>query len=482
MVTFPLHRVALFTVLMLLTVAGFWFEKIPVNNHTGWDGKHYANLTIHFEELAAQHRIDSYQYQRILTPAVIFYTAKLSGITLNGDNIVQAFSAYNAILLLLCVLLFFHLSTFLKLSVPTEIIGFSCLFFNYVILKNTSYYPVLTDTTAFFFGFLLVYCFIRQKDTVLFLLTLLAQFCYPLLLVVSTPLVLGIRNNAISNRLQKFALYKVLAVILMLILLLGYFNILFVPNSILPKYTMELNRYLLPFSIAGVFLYIWKGFSAIGNVSTPTHTTLDFKTPIVKLITLFAFMFLCTYGISKISIPEDVFTPVVFINNVLQQSIDNPFVFFVAHCIYLGPGLLLILLLYKPFIQTLTKSGDSAILYFILALLFSIGSETRQFIHFYPFVIVILLITINSYRLSSRVAILFALCSLLVSKVWLPINRTDSFTQYLYGQFPDQYYFMNHGPFMSDASYLINAGVVVLELVIVWFLIIKRKDETLVAD
>src|SRR6478752_5178963 len=128
---FAIHRVLLLALLILLGGLGFSGEKIPVNNHIGWDGKHYANLTIHFEELVLQKQIDSYQYQRILTPAVIHYTAKVFGIKLHEGNIVTVFSIYNFILIIGCALLFLNTCTFLNISKPVEIIGFSGLFLNY---------------------------------------------------------------------------------------------------------------------------------------------------------------------------------------------------------------------------------------------------------------------------------------------------------------------------------------------------------------
>jgi hypothetical protein len=470
MVNLPFHRVLLFSLLVILTGLGYWNEKIPVNNHTGWDGKHYANLTIHFEELAVQKQIDAYQYQRILTPAVIYYTAKLLGIPLHTENIVTVFYLYNSILLLTCALLFFNLCSFLKLNSATEIIGFSGLFLNYFVLKNTSYYPVLTDTTAYFMGFCIILFFFRQKDTLLLLTVLIGQFCYPMFLVVSTPLALGIRNNSITNTLKRFALFKVLAGVLIVLLLVGFYRIFFVADTIIPRYKMELNSYLLPLSILLVTIYSWKMFTAFEQVHTIPSSGLNLKIPFFKTLAVCVFATLTTYGVKQISIPEDVFTPMVFIYNVLQQSIDNPLVFLVAHIIYLGPVLVLLVFFYRSFIQTLAGLGDSAIVYFMFVLVFSIGSETRQFIHFFPFVVVVLLITLNRYEMTQQNALLFAGLSLLVSKCWLNINTPGSFTQYAYAQFPDQYYFMNHGPFMSDLSYIINTGIVLLEIACVWFI------------
>lgn len=474
---FALHRVLLLALLILLGSLGFSGEKIPVNNHTGWDGKHYANLTIHFEELVLQKQIDSYQYQRILTPAVIYYTAKVFGIKLHEGNIVTVFSIYNFILIIGCALLFLNTCTFLNISQPVEIIGFSGLFLNYFILKNTFYYPILTDCTAFFMGLCVTGLFIRQKNNLLLAVSLIGQFCYPLFLIASLPLVLAIRNNFLTQFFQRFSVYKIGAGICILLVLAGLYPVLFIPNTLLPQYTLELNRLLLPLSIGLVAIYLWRSISLFHGIPSQQNNTLLWQTPLAKMLGIVGFIFITNLCIRQISIPEEVFTPIVFIYNILQQSIDNPLVFLVAHITYLGPALILLVFFYNPFLKTIVGLGDSAIAYMILLLVLSIGSETRQFIHFYPFIIVVLMITLNQYPIKLSQAILFTILSVSASKFWFPINRTESFTQYLYGQFPDQYYFMNHGPFMSNTSYLINTTIVILLAFLIWILFVSTKRQ-----
>jgi hypothetical protein len=464
----PVYRVLLFSLLLVLSGLGLFGEKIPVNNQTGWDGKHYANLTINFQTLAAQKQIDSYQYQRILTPAVIHYTAKLVDIPLTSNNIVRVFSYYNLVLILCAALLFFKLSTFLKLTIPTEIIGFSILFLNVFILKNTPYYPVLTDTTAFFMGFLVVYFYLTNKPMLLYCTILLGQFCYPLFLIASFPLALNIRSNSFSLMFKDIPVYKILAIVTITIICFGWYQLLVVPNTVLPKYTMELNTLLLPISIIGVCLYAWRSLSAIQLVTLTNGNPSPLWPTIGKGLGIIFFWLLTTFFVTQISIPEEVFTPMVFIYNLLQQCIANPFVFVVAHITYIGPGLILVLLFYTSFLKTVVNLGDSAIGYFIIISCLSIGSETRQFIHFLPFMVIVLLISLNSYTISIKQAILFLGLSLLASKCWFPINTPHSFTDYNYANFPNQRYFMNQGPFMSTESYWINLCIAIVMGIILW--------------
>jgi hypothetical protein len=466
----PLHRIILFSLLLILEGIGVTGEKIPVNNQTGWDGKHYANLTIHFEELAQQKQIDSYQYQRILTPAVIHYAAKIFGISLSPENIVRIFTIYNFGLILCAAILFFHLSTLLKLSPPTETVGFSILFLNFVTLKNTPYYPVLTDTTAFLMGLCLVYLFIRNKQTLLYLTVLVSQFCYPLMMVASFPLALNLKDNRFVAIFKKRSLFKIFAALIIGCIMIGFYLLVFVPNTLLPKYTMELNTNLLPASILLVGMYIWRGFAPLQSSPLTLNGQPKWLPVLGKVSGILFFWFCATVIINKISIPEEVFTPKVFVFNLLQQSIDNPLAFIVAHITYLGPGFILVIFFYKPFVNTIVSMGDSAIAYFLLMFCLSIGSETRQFIHFFPFITIVLAITLNTFQIGFKQAILFVLLSVVCSKCWFPINTPESFSDYNYMSFPNQRYFMNHGPFMSDQSYWINLLILVTTAAVVWLL------------
>jgi hypothetical protein len=472
-----LHRYILFILLFILCGIGLVGEKIPVNNNTGWDGKNYASLTLNFEELALQHQISSYQYQRIFAPAFIHYAAKLLGVKLTIDNIPLAYSIYNLLLILLSVILFFKLCTYLNIGKAAEIIGFSGLFLNYFILKNTSYYPVLTDSTAFFAGMFFTYCFITRRNVALVCAMLLAQFCYPMLLVVSIPLALLVRNNYISLKLDKTHFNKIIAMVISGIVLIGTYNILFVPDTLLEYYTMQHNVYVLPVSIILLLIYIWLTLSKFQNASNDQdENVFNWKLPVGMLLLFGAFLIVINKAIGRISLPEDVFTPKVFLYNVLQQAIDNPLVFLIAHIIYLGPLLLLVLFLYKPFLRIVSSFGDSALAYFLIIILLSIGSETRQFIHVYPFIVVIMMVTIDQMDITVPKAVAFVVLSLIVSKYWLSINEPGIYTQYIYDKFPEQRYFMNHGPFMSDASYLINLFVVIGEGALIWLLFFRKKE------
>lgn len=455
------HRFWLVAVLSIMSIWGALSERTPFNNGLGWDGKNYAYLTSDFERMALHKEIDSYQYQRIFTPIVVFYLAKVLHIELSVENIPHVFRVFNLILIACVVGLFFKICSHFQFKPYTEVIGFTSLFFNYFILKNNPYYPILTDISGFWIGMVICYCFITHKKTVLFFSALLGHFTFPLILLTSIPLIANIRNNLLLKTMQSTNILRTLTALGMLAILSLIALILLQPSVLDPKYTMTIQLYALPVSILWVLFYIWKismTFHAPGFI----NGTIHWKKILLKTMAIIGFILLTNYGISQISIPEDRFTPKVFLFNIIQQSISHPFISIIAHIIYFGPAVLLILFFFKPFTTAIKQQGDSAVFYFIIIGLLCLGSESRQFVPYYPFVVVMLMLAINSFSFTLKQVSLFVLLSILSSKCWLTINVPGIYSTYDFGNFPAQRYFMNHGPFMSETSYLINFGITIV--------------------
>lgn len=449
------HRFWLVAILSIISIWGALGERTPFNNGLGWDGKNYAFLTADFERMALNEEIDSYQYQRIFTPAVVFYAAKVLHVELSAENIPHVFRVFNLLLITCVVGLFFKLCSHFQFKPYTEVIGFTALFFNYFLLKNTPYYPILTDISGFWIGMVICYFFFKQQKTALLLSALLAHFTFPLVLLTSIPLIANIRNNGLLKWMRSSNTLRTLTLSGMVIILSLIALILLQPSILDPKYTVHIQLYALPVSILWVLFYQWK-------ISMTFHTDeiidgkIEWKLILIKTLAIIGFVLLANFVISQISIPEERFTPQVFLFNIIQQSISHPFISMVAHTIYFGPAVLLMLLFFKPFIRAIKQQGDSAVVYFIIIGLLCLGSESRQFVPYYPFLVLMLMLAINSFSFTRKQVVLFVLLSVLCSKCWFPINVPGIYSKYDFGNFPDQRYFMNHGPFMSEMSYIIN--------------------------
>jgi hypothetical protein len=471
-----LTRIVLIVILVSIYSGNLFREQIPVNNGWGWDGKHYAYLTIHFEEMASQKSIDSYQYQRILTPALIHYGCKWTGIVLNDQTVLSIYGYYNLLLLIIGAILYFGWCNRLKVSKPIEIAGFAALFLNYFVLKNTPYYPILTDPTAFVIGILLMYWISTRNTTGKWLLAVLGQFVFPLFHVVTLPLILLPKGNRITQWLQKYQVFTTLKWITLVVFFVAACMIIFLPNLILPvKYQMVFTATLLPISGVCVLVYLWQVFQIFQKqpiIEQPSSKPFPFV-PFMML--------LLAWGVGKVivlqnSIPEEGFTPVVFGLNLVQQTLDFPLSWLVAHITYFGPAVIVFLLWGRTLFHQLFKQPDGIILFAFFSILLMIGSESRQFIYCWPFWAWMLLQLLSSLQITLTQAIAFAMLCLVQSKCWFPINVEGNFADYDYSSFPEQRYFMNHGPFMSDASYWINAIAAIAAALFTWVIFCFRPS------
>jgi hypothetical protein len=89
----------------------------------------------------------------------------------------------------------------------------------------------------------------------------------------------------------------------------------------------------------------------------------------------------------------------------------------------------------------------------------SVYSEARQILVFVPFVVLGLVLALDERPIGGRLLVVLGGLSLLFSKIWLPIpDLTTTDLSVL----PNQWYFMNFGPWMSVPAYLIQGVAVVI--------------------
>ncbi len=153
-----------------------------------------------------------------------------------------------------------------------------------------------------------------------------------------------------------------------------------------------------------------------------------------------------------------------FIAATCMLALAKPAIFFVAHVVYFGPIVVAAVLLWPEVARNVRTLGLGAVLAAVLALLMGMTSESRHLAPFIPLLVAMTIQAMERASLSTRHDVVFVLLALFVSKVWLPINAGPF--RGVPAEFPDQFYFMNQGPWMSGFSYFVE-GAVVLGVAIV---------------
>jgi hypothetical protein len=468
---------------LVLLVTGFaqiiWGETLPVNNGLGWDGRRYANVTAAFSDHVFGGQLNSYELQRILPSAVLSLALNLLGMQKTDGNIVRGFQIYNLMLLLVCSLLWSRLASILGLSQRSRWIGFVLLFFNVPNLKMSFYYPVVTDTTAFAFGFGLAYCFFTHSRVSILLLAAMGSFVWPTLLY--SAILLYVVPNARLNRYAperaRYKLNTIVAAMLGVGLLLSVIYVHYVRGFQPPNKAASIDESLLLLSLAIAVTYLSFSLKRLLDLDDlfRLDAILAFIRPLRLILAGFvvlglkAIVFMLDNG-------EGGYTAAKFLANAALSSVAKPGIFLLAHLVYFGPAVVVVLCRFESLCRIVHQCGLGLTLYFAAHIILALSSESRQMIAFFPVVVVCSVLLLEKMNLSiGKVWMICAAC-LLLSKVWLPVNRQPLTGEYL--AFPFQYYFMNHGPWMSYPSYLSQGILLLLVGSLMYMMIFRGKPPT----
>jgi len=122
---------------------------------------------------------------------------------------------------------------------------------------------------------------------------------------------------------------------------------------------------------------------------------------------------------------------------------------------------LILIFLWKDFIEEISSYGLGLTLFVLLYMLLSIGTESRQAINAWPIFAVFISQVLNRHYLVNW-CFTYALVGIGLgfSKFWFQINTVNMNVGTLL-EFPQQRLFMNFGPWMSNEMYYVHSAVVI---------------------
>jgi hypothetical protein len=150
-------------------------------------------------------------------------------------------------------------------------------------------------------------------------------------------------------------------------------------------------------------------------------------------------------------------------------SVALPAISPIAHVVYFGPGILLVILLWPKVADAAGELGTGFVAMLGLGVCLSIFSESRIITAYIPgFILALTLTLAGMKRLRQWGFVACAVLCVLFSKAWMLMAAPDPFFDG--PQTPMQRYFMNFAPWMSPESYLWQ-GLAILAasaVLIVW--------------
>jgi hypothetical protein len=141
----------------------------------------------------------------------------------------------------------------------------------------------------------------------------------------------------------------------------------------------------------------------------------------------------------------------------------------VHQVVYFGPIVVVAIAAWPRIARVAMQWGPAAILTLGMIVVTAVSADARHLLHLMPFVIVVT-VTATADRWSVRRVIVFAALYLVWSKIWLKIGYVivhDSL------QWPDLRFFMQHGPWASDETFLAHLAAAIVTAVVLW-LVLRR--------
>jgi hypothetical protein len=489
-------------VMLLIGVANiFWAERLTVREGFGWDGVAYASWARDFHRTILVDRVPEYYVKRILPSALVHYgsrmvtapflpTDKQDTLLNESRNVILRFDIYNLLLILLSVSTWGLIAKELKISNRATWFGFCFLFLNYAILKNNVYHAVLTDTSGFTLGILMFYFFLTNKPIGLWATIFLGGFTWPSIPYMGALLFVfpyrkeppgTVRPAATSSDGKWPWLFTAL------VCALTFITLIFLNRDLTERvnrlaHMLRVDVPLFYLSAAAVIVYLFVGLKPAvsdARLFKPRRIWEAIRWGRVGIIALtFGLLHFIYHRLSSgLEMSGGWGSHWGLIEYILLSSLTEPFIFLVAHTLYYGPVVLLLLFFWRPFCQSIQEFGIGLRLFVILNFLLSIGPQSRYQINAVTVFIILLVRLLDRSFLRYQSFTFWVLLSLLYSKVWYTFNtapQVDDGTMDILLRFPLQHYFTNSGPWMSPQMYLIQGSVVLVTAVLLYFLVVKQ--------
>ncbi len=474
---------AVILLVFIISLSGFFFgEKIAEIGLFG-DELVYRNLARDFPGEIIFKRQSSFRMQRSLPMFSVYYGLKLFQLPHTDEMIFRAFGLCTVALLTLSGWFWCQLVRLLQISNTGKWLGFIALFLNYPILKQAPYCPIATDYYAFCMGFSLIYFYLKDNFLGIYITSLIAAFCWPILPYIAILLVAfpKERHGGGKEKPARFFLNYLIALGVAgaityktIYWYTGERAVLSFMTHLFSTGTNRPNLALLNVSIALVVIYLFFALSILLNskkIFQPKYIfqNMSFLRPFILIAAISGIKFF----LSNISgRRETMMTLSQVVKDTLGGGIMQPLLFLLSHIIFYGPFIIFFVLFWKRTVRIIQKQGLGLVMCCVLCIILSLHSESRRMINFYPIFIPFLIKALDDFEWPRAYLWFLTLVSLFGSKAWLTIHSRPWDGGALV--FPQQNYFMNYGPWMNNQMYMIQGAVVSILFII--FLILFKWD------
>ncbi len=472
------NRYLLPLLVVTICVWRIFVPQLPANEGLGWDGYRYYQLTVDGLQSKV---LDSYLILRIFPCLLIHIILKWLSISFIPAHVILAFKIMNTIMIGLSAVMVKQIFEQYKLNPVSQLIGFTLVFLNYGVFNFTYYYPVMTDTPAFFLSIALFYFFVRGELTNVFLIGLIGAFTWPVIFAMAFALILFPEKEIAFVPLKKVWQYTISTLCLLYLLAMAYFLLFITKEKADLLFCLPINYNMLPIALAGVGVLFFFIPQVIFN---QTFFNLNYYRSALNGNRIFAaFVLVIAFLVIRFSVAVNATSEYVTLYHQIKihlvYAFQRPFITVVSHFNYFGCTMLLLLLFWKRFAAFVSGFGlGIAGSVFFCLFVFALKPESRALIFFFPWLMILMSLYIGKYRFSNLFYILVFVLNFAMAKLWLffdyDMNTSKVLTDGTF-DFPNQWFMMHLGIWMNEYVWLWLCTAVAVSLLL--FIISLYKIE-----
>lgn len=446
-------------------------EITPIRNGIGYDGHTYAAIVRDPFGIIFGHRLDVHRVQRIVPSIVVYAMLRPFGLSTSNPAILVAFQVLNYVLMAASAFMWWQVTNRLRLSWAAGWIGFLALVVNYGLLKFQAFVPVMTDTAGFALGMALVWCFAFRATRLLPLLAILSAFTWPTAGYAALILYVLTRTDEPPrpSRWWGVGVTALAAVAIPVLAVRGFrcgreCGSQLMVNSVLPS--------LVPIAVVFLAAWIYLMFRPLVELATVPN--------VLRAVHWGRLLIAVTILVVIAKVQHDLANPSFrtasrTLYNTMVGGIAKPGGFLVAHAVYFGPGLLLLIVCWRRVVEMLRGMGVGPVVLTGGFMFLALTNEARILMNVWPWFVLLMALAVDRLRWGVRETSVFALLTLVTSRLWFPIEhgpRTGDWHKY-----PDQFYAMSLGLKMTAFSYALF-GVCCLLIVGLFVYMVRSTDRS----
>lgn len=428
-----------------------WGEKCSHQSGWGWDGIRFGNVWARdFHKVVLVDKLNHYYLQKSLPSGLVHYAMRAVGAPFTDKNIILAFGILDVASWTFAAFVWARVTKRLGLSRPAAWLGYVLLFFNQAGLKQYFWNPVLVDSTGLMIASAMLLAHLARWSWLVPVLGFLGGFVIPGVLPLMAGLLACFAPGAVrvtEHRAGGVALALAGALVVVRQALAALDAGLFIGNG-----AEQVSQPLLPLSAAALVLYLVLLSAPLASFwPAPRALWASLRLRHVPAVALMAWGIHAVVDRLKNTVID--VTPEAHYHTVLMLGVAKPMVSLVAHTVFLGPALLLCIVLWREHGRAAWELGPGVVLTALCGFVLSVDDESRHLLFFLPVWATTAALAFDRAGGARRpvFVVVVAALALLLSKAWLPLETPPLAQSY-------ERLFMSLGPWMTMPNWALQGA------------------------